>query len=679
MQGVGVNVGSHVVVHCPHMTASTCQPARRVPSLSGTLFAFKRHVRERHSSFNKVRSAVRDTLNAELFDFRVPPAAAPTAPTEQLHQDKDICMPEHCHDSSWEQWCSHFNTLDNNAEELKILETQLKRAVISERYSQAAALKQQITQLQNDNVVLQVQQQLQRALSDERYDEAARVRDEALVALQGWWSGRSEDDPYGHLLHVTAEYGRWTGRVYTSRDLTDATRSWAEPKPDNVEQGSPIMEIFLKRLPDGRVVHKAVSLIKPHSSTQDLSPLPAVPAEYLRPKPNIDTTDLSAIVLNVSVDERGTAMCKMQPKAAMEAGEQALLPNVNTDASSFTALTSEFIQNMSPSDYAKIDSMAAGMPLKTPLSYMEGVGLVSGNSQQQDTDMVELQRTPADIKFNDRTSFTFEVDEATNTTPSNDSQDVRVSWVATDSWGKCFCIQLPARAGNTSASAVADSMQAALSRVSEEIASLQEARGKKTISRALLAESLRGMVLKCLQSGASAEHTEYLKASDLEPSQPSTRFTYTKLNLDYVRTDPFSGLFLATFGQHGPELVQVSRGVWDGEECVTAVKVTGDINVPAGAVSFRAKIGPRRKLDPRDIFMPELGVVARYKGQGVVAQAGFKGVKWVDGEVLVFATGAKVTGNAELGFMWCFPNGKRLLILLNRIDLQDLLRGKQGL
>jgi hypothetical protein len=44
---------------------------------------------------------------------------------------------------------------------------------------------------------------------------------DAAAALQGWWVGLGENDPQGHLLHVTPEYGRWTGKVYTPRDLAD--------------------------------------------------------------------------------------------------------------------------------------------------------------------------------------------------------------------------------------------------------------------------------------------------------------------------------------------------------------------------------------------------------------------------------------------------------------------------
>ena len=68
----------------------------------------------------------------------------------------------------------------------------------------------------------------------------------------------------------------------------------------------------------------------------------------------------------------------------------------------------------------------------------------------------------------------------------------------------------------------------------------------------------------------------------------------------------------------GPLLLQ------DTIEWVIGTKLTGDSNVPAGEVSFKAKIGQGSRLGTPDMYPPDMGVIARYKGSGCVAQNGFQ-------------------------------------------------------
>ena len=59
-------------------------------------------------------------------------------------------------------------------------------------------------------------------------------------------------------------------------------------------------------------------------------------------------------------------------------------------------------------------------------------------------------------------------------------------------------------------------------------------------------------------------------------------------------------------------------------EWVIGTKLTGDSNVPAGEVSFKAKIGRGSRLGTPDMYPPDMGVIARYRGSGCVAQNGFQ-------------------------------------------------------
>jgi hypothetical protein len=141
--------------------------------------------------------------------------------------------------------------------------------------------------------------------------------------------------------------------------------------------------------------------------------------------------------------------------------------------------------------------------------------------------------------------------------------------------------------------------------------------------------------------------------------------------------DPFDRLYLGAFGPHGPEVLRLTRGRWgdelgEGDDCVTAVKLTGDANVPAGAASFRARVGAEHRLESSFSYPDELGVVARYKGQGRVAKPGFTERIWVDGELLLLdGRGGSLTGGAELGFVWAVPGERRLLILFSSLELPD--------
>lgn len=54
------------------------------------------------------------------------------------------------------------------------------------------------------------------------------------------------------------------------------------------------------------------------------------------------------------------------------------------------------------------------------------------------------------------------------------------------------------------------------------------------------------------------------------------------------------------------------------------MKLTGDAHVPAGSVAFKAAIGIKQRIPGYGYYPPELNVVARYKGQGRVAKAGYR-------------------------------------------------------
>ena len=62
----------------------------------------------------------------------------------------------------------------------------------------------------------------------------------------------------------------------------------------------------------------------------------------------------------------------------------------------------------------------------------------------------------------------------------------------------------------------------------------------------------------------------------------------------------------------------------DAVEWVIGTKLTGDSALPAGEVSFKAKIDRGSRLGSPDMYPSEMGVIARYRGSGRVTQSGFQ-------------------------------------------------------
>lgn len=93
--------------------------------------------------------------------------------------------------------------------------------------------------------------------------------------------------------------------------------------------------------------------------------------------------------------------------------------------------------------------------------------------------------------------------------------------------------------------------------------------------------------------------------------------------------------------------------------------------MPAGQVSFRARVGKRHALTP-SAYPDALAVSQRYAGEGCVADEGFENARWARGELLSFGRSRsskfqRLTGGAELGFIWSMAHSKRFLILLSRV------------
>lgn len=77
----------------------------------------------------------------------------------------------------------------------------------------------------------------------------------------------------------------------------------------------------------------------------------------------------------------------------------------------------------------------------------------------------------------------------------------------------------------------------------------------------------------------------------------------------------------------------------------------------------------RYQLPHKGIIPEEFGVVARYKGQGRLAEPGFQNPRWVNGE-LVILDGKYIKAGPVVGFVYWAPE-YQFLVFFNRLRIEE--------
>eukprot|EP00850_Spirogloea_muscicola_P016349 SM000132S26864 [mRNA] locus=s132:139237:143737:+ [translate_table: standard] len=603
--------------------------------------------------------------------------------------------------NDWSKWQTVIAEVEERDTIVTALKFQLEDAVDKEDYQEAAKLKDVIGGIMAKDTVTEVLDALQLALAEERYADAAMYRDEAGVGLIGWWVGLAEgaNDPFGRILQIYPSDGRLLGRSYTAKQLAVAGH------------GSAIFEIFVARDSRGRYRKQAVYLRR--DSPSAAQGLVTTGTEEVV---DADNQSDDVKVEEVDVEKTGSGEDEDKPKGDVKGGEEGLggilnflkdrMPGVKLKVFKVSApedvdvdlpkiveqimedrtekatgqvkadrdQSAEATQKGSGSEVSggqkegdgdntasgkgedgTADEVEEGMPVRVVLG-----GVLSGASNLSDDRPKLPVRVPARMDMRGRDVFLFSMEDGlAEASPPHDAKFSRQMQIATQAMSE----MMP------------DDVAKVFWNVDVDKLSNQNA-GKMN-------ELVKGQMGEVVKAAVS----QVQKRKELSP-----RTLFKRINVADANADSLSGLYIGAFGPYTSEVVQLQRkyGRWEGDssaddigapyEYVEAVKLTGDLNVPAGQVTFRAKIGREDRLSHRGIYPEEIGVTARYKGQGRLAEPGFRNPRWIVGELVLLdgkslamtMKGAGSASSAELGFVYTVPE-KHFLVLFNRLKLQDFV------
>lgn len=162
--------------------------------------------------------------------------------------------------------------------------------------------------------------------------------------------------------------------------------------------------------------------------------------------------------------------------------------------------------------------------------------------------------------------------------------------------------------------------------------------GPRIVDTQKALEEAKGMdaeyvYVSCLENAMEAQRLGLVEeAEELHKEAMEARSLLPQFNLE--------GLWVGKYGDHGYEMINVT---YVGDN-LTAMKVTGDNNVPKGEITFKADLSPtavgQEGLGPielSDVASKQWGQkhLNRFPGNGQVAAEGFTDKQYVDGQLIL--------------------------------------------
>ncbi|MED6106550.1 executer 1 [Stylosanthes scabra] len=592
----------------------------------------------------------------------------------------------------WDRWRHHFEEVDEQERLLSILKAQLRHAVYLEDYEDAARLKVAIAAASTNDSVGRVMSYLNRAIKEERYTDAAFLRDNAGAGLVGWWAGSSKDfdDPHGLIIRITPEHGRYVARSYSPRQLATSAA------------GVPLFEFFLTMDKKGEFKSQAVYLKRRGGAFHGpptTSPKALGASERLGSMESTgDRSELFVVSTEDPADDRNDSSDPAEGMPGFQNVMKDMIPGVKVkifkvthpekvDKDLISKVIEQIIEEEEDEDDDEDDDEEEEEDDEDEDENEE-------EEQENDTGILEL----ADVKsgIDQEVDDEIEINDL-GTSEREEQNEIAVKIVVrglvqklSSNFPTRDLLRVPAKLemkGRGSFSFTVEkevNQQGNLDKGKSLSDKSTKMQGPQKVDHVMfdLAKFIgKGKVpSKVLKEVGDLINLTLSQAQNHQPLSGTTTFNRIEIP---ASLDPLNGLYVGAHGPFSSEVIQLRRrvGQWQEEsgskepsdlefyEYVEALKLTGDPYVPAGQVAFRAKIGKRYQLPHKGIIPEEFGVVARYKGQGRLAEPGFKNPRWVDGE-LVILDGKHIKAGPVVGFVYWAPE-YHFLVFFNRLRLQQ--------
>ncbi|GAB2225260.1 hypothetical protein Droror1_Dr00006051 [Drosera rotundifolia] len=558
----------------------------------------------------------------------------------------------------WERWLRHIEEVEEEERMIEALKAQLARALDKEDYEDAARLNVAIAAVTAKDTVGRVMSHLNTAIGQERYKDAAILRDDAGVGLVGWWSGISDDtkDPYGYVIRISAEHGRYIARSYSARQLDKAT------------PGSPLFEIFLTLDEKGEYKHQAVYFKRKVQSGKLSSASP-----WSSKDSNKLTWLRTFSSKSYRADPAGEDVANVDDRESLDVIDEPI-----EFTSSLRDMISGDLQNNDQDPESKVIEAAIEEDYEHQESELDDTDMDIGN--RNDEELEEgIDFDTGIISTGDASKMEYEVvirgpmRKGVAAQSTKDLLRVPAKLIKDGRKRFCFTIENANKksSGKDQTSSRRNVKRRGVPRRAEEVIFdlIMVTSSKKKIPRKLHKD-----LVDLIRSSLSQAHEHPLLGST----------TFNRIELPAF-PDPLNGLYISCHVPFTSEVIQIRRkyGQWQEEqgseapsnlefyEYVEAVKLTGNTDLPAGQVVFRAKVGKRYQLSQKGLGMysDERFVLGRYKGQGRLTTPGSGKTRWVDGELVVLE-GKHKKADPLIGFFNWGPRDQ-LLMFFSRLRLEE--------